>query len=138
MTYAVGDATPWDMDALLGNRGNTPWALYNQKGLRRFRAFLDGAHAVPANIVAAGDSRVESIGVDNVNTVIDNALCDRLGFPGRLRTLFARDFGVQEAGMIYPRFTGSDARVSTSGGSADASTGPMQLAWRIQTGNTIT
>ncbi len=122
----------------LGALGAGAPTLYNPSGLRRFRAALDGAMLSVAHVVCVGDSRTEGVGVDSPSNITDNVNSDLYGYPGVMRTLFARQLGVPEGGCIYPSVAGTDSRVTLSGATADSSTDAMQKASRVITGQTIT
>jgi hypothetical protein len=102
--------------------------IYNPRGLRRFRAALDGGTSSLAHIVCFGDSITEGVGVDDPTTIPNYTNSDDLGWPGQLSTLFARQFGLPRAGCLTANTHASpDARVTRSAGVTDlATTGPMQ------------
>ncbi|HEY0314927.1 MAG TPA: SGNH/GDSL hydrolase family protein [Sphingomonas sp.] len=102
-------------------------ALTSPSGLRRFRAALDEALLKPAHIVCVGDSISEGVGVDDPSTIISYPNSDVYGWPGQLRTLFGRQYGVVDAGCLVPNTHGfADGRVALAGASAVSTTGLMQ------------
>jgi hypothetical protein len=123
------DLIAQDMAALArasADMGRKGPQLYNPQGLRRFRAALDGAVTTPAHIVCFGDSITEGVGVDDANNITSYPNSDYYGWPGQLRTLFGRQFGLADAGCIVPQTHGfPDPRVTGAGAADIYTTGPM-------------
>jgi hypothetical protein len=91
--------------------------LVNPKGLRRWRTAYADALATPAWIYVVGNSIAAGIGIDGTSSAPLEIDADPKSWAGRLRTRFATQFGVNEAGGIMASgpFVNSRVTVDTTG-----------------------
>ena len=115
MARIFADAYPYDIEDLLRARGIRQEATNLSRGLRRWRALLTTATIQALHINAFGDSITEAVGTEGNVAITDNIIADSKGWPGQLRNLFAAKFGTNPGGLITPKFSGTDTRVSLSG-----------------------
>ena len=85
------------------------------RGLRRWYALLATASIQAIHANCYGDSITEAVGTEGNVAISDNIIADSKGWPGQLRNLFAAKFGTNPGGLITPKFSGTDTRVSLSG-----------------------